>query len=138
MNDEKCVIVIDESLPVGMIANVAVILGMSLGKERPEVVGDNVLDFNENMHHGIIQFPVPVLKGNSSILKDLMNKLFSPKFHDLVFVDFSDLAQSCKTYDEYIQKMKKSLESDLNYMGVMICGDKKKINKLTGSLPLLR
>lgn len=26
----------------------------------------------------------------------------------------------------------------LNYLGVCICGPKKKVNKLTGSLPLLR
>ncbi|RKJ35812.1 DUF2000 family protein [bacterium 1XD42-1] len=28
-------------------------------------------------------------------------------------------------------------ESDLNYFGVVICGKKKKVNKLTGSMPLL-
>ena len=29
-------------------------------------------------------------------------------------------------------------EADLSYFGVALCGPKKKVNKLTGSLPLLR
>lgn len=29
-------------------------------------------------------------------------------------------------------------ESSLNYFGIAICGAKKKVNKLTGMLPLLR
>lgn len=138
MNDEKCVIVINENLPLGMIANTAAILGMSLGKEKPNVIGQDVSDLNGNMHHGIIQFPVPILKGDAIILRELMTKLHTSKFNDLTVVDFSDLAQSCRTYDEYIEKMKCYDEKNLNYIGVIICGHKKKINKLTGSLPLLR
>ena len=65
-------------------------------------------------------------------------KLFEPHFSDLTVVDFSDLAQDCKTYDEFIEKMNGVSESDLNYFGVAICGEKKKVNKLTGSMPLLR
>lgn len=138
MNDEKCVIVIDENLPLGIMVNTAAILGISLGQLRKDIVGLDVFDSNGNKHPGIIEFPVPVLKGNQMILKDLMLKLVTPHFHDLTYVDFSDLAQGCKTYDEYILKMKNCLEKDLNYIGIIICGNKKKVNKLTGSLPLLR
>lgn len=52
--------------------------------------------------------------------------------------DFSDLAQGCKTYDEFIDKMKEISETELNYFGIAICGAKKKVNKLTGSMALLR
>ena len=38
----------------------------------------------------------------------------------------------------FIEKISKVPESDLNYFGIAICGSKKKINKLTGSMPLLR
>jgi len=56
----------------------------------------------------------------------------------VMVVDFSDVAQSCKTYDEFIGKIADVPESDLNYFGVAICGNKKQVNKLTGSLPLLQ
>ncbi len=40
-------------------------------------------------------------------------------------VDFSDLAQGCKTYDEFISKMADTPESALEYLGIALCGAKK-------------
>ena len=130
--------VIDEHLPSGIIANTAAIMGITLGKKMPEVVGADVTDKTGNEHLGIIEFPVPILKGNAEKIKEIRKKLFEPDFSDLTVVDFSDLAQGCKTYDEFIEKMNGVSESDLNYFGVAVCGEKKKVNKLTGSMPLLR
>lgn len=138
LQNEKCVMVIDEHLPLGIIANTAAIMGITLGKKIPEVVGKNVYDKTGNEHLGIIEFPVPILKGNIDIIKEIRKNLYSPEFSDLTVVDFSDLAQGCKTYDEFIKKMKYVSEIELNYFGITICGAKKKVNKLTGSMPLLR
>lgn len=44
LQNEKCVMVIDENLPLGLIANTAAIMGITLGKEMPEVAGRNVMD----------------------------------------------------------------------------------------------
>ena len=138
VENEKCVIVVDENLPLGIIANTAAILGITMGMKMPDVVGNDVLDLEGNAHMGIIQFPVPILKGNTDILKKLRTKLFEPQFSELTVVDFSDLAQRCKTYNEFIGKMANTSESRLNYIGIAVCGNKKQINKLTGSMPLLR
>lgn len=138
VENEKCVIVVDENLPLGIIANTAAILGITMGMKMPDVVGNDVFDLEENPHMGIIQFPVPILKGNTKILKKLRTKLFEPQFSELIVVDFSDLAQGCKTYNEFIGKMANTSESRLNYIGIAVCGNKKQINKLTGSMPLLR
>ena len=138
VENEKCVIVVDENLPLGIIANTAAILGITMGMKMPDVVGNDVLDLEGNPHMGIIQFPVPILKGNTKILKKLRTKLFEPQFSELTVVDFSDLAQECKTYNEFIGKMANTSESRLNYIGIAVCGNKKQINKLTGSMPLLR
>lgn len=138
VENEKCVIVVDENLPLGIIANTAAILGITMGMKMPDVVGNDVLDLEGNAHMGIIQFPVPILKGNTDILKKLKTRLFEPQFSELTVVDFSDLAQGCKTYNEFIGKMANTSESRLNYIGIAVCGNKKQINKLTGSMPLLR
>ena len=138
LQNEKCVMVIDENLPLGIIANTAAIMGITLGKKMPEVVGSDVVDKTGNEHLGIIEFPVPILKGNVDSIKAIREKLYEPDFSDLTVVDFSDLAQSCKTYDEFIGKMGTAAETDLNYFGITICGTEKKINKLTGSMGLLR
>lgn len=136
--NEKCVMIIDESLPLGIIANTAAIMGITLGKAMPEVVGADVVDNSGNMHLGIIEFPVPILKGNVEIIKEIRQKLYQPEYEELTVVDFSDLAQSCKTYDEFVEKMAQTEEDTLNYLGIAICGPKKKVNKLTGSMGLLR
>lgn len=138
LQNEKCVMVIDESLPLGIIANTAAILGITLGRQMPEVVGADVTDQSGHVHLGIIEFPVPILRGTTESIKEMREKLYQPDFADLTVVDFSDLAQGCKTYEEFIEKMSGVPESELQYFGVAICGEEKKVNKLTGSLPLLR
>lgn len=138
LQNEKCVMVIDEKLPLGIIANTAAIMGITLGKKMPEVVGADVYDRTGNRHLGIIEFPVPILKGNADMIKTIREKLYEQSFSDLTVVDFTDLAQGCKTYDEFIEKMKEVPEIDLNYFGIAICGAKKKVNQLTGSMALLR
>lgn len=136
--NEKCVMIIDESLPLGIIANTAAIMGITLGKKLPETVGVDVIDQSGNKHLGIIEFPIPILRGTSETIKLIWQKLYAPDFQDLTVVDFSDLAQSCKTYCEFIDKISRVSESALQYFGIAICGAKKKINKPTGNLPLLR
>lgn len=136
--NEKCVMVIDEGLPLGVIANTAAIMGITLGKKMPEVVGADVTDKTGKEHLGIIEFPVPILKGNIESIKAIREKLYEPEFSELTVVDFSELAQGCKTYEEFTEKMKEVSENELKYFGIAICGAKKKVNKLTGSMPLLR
>lgn len=138
LQNEKCVMVIDEDLPLGIIANTAAILGFTLGKKRPDVVGADVTDKNGNPHLGIVALPVPILKGSAEVIQSIRETLFEPDYQELTVVDFSDVAQGCNVYSAFIQKMAQSPEENLRYYGVAICGDKKKVNKLTGSMPLLR
>lgn len=136
--NEKCVVILDEKLPTGILANTAAVLGITLGSRRPEVVGADVADGSGGKHLGIIEFPVPVLKSTEEGLREIRKKLCQPEFQELTVVDFSDKAQSCKTYDEFREKMARTEERDLRYFGIAIYGEKKKINRLTGSMPLLR
>ena len=130
--------IVDESLPLGIIANTTAILGNTLGSHYPGAVGKNVLDKNENEHLGIIEIPIPILKGNKELLNNLRDTLYKEEYKDMIVADFSDVAQSCKTYDEYIQKISKVDSNNINYFGIAIYGTKKQVNKLTGSIGLLR
>ena len=58
--NQKCVIVIDETLPIGIIANTSAILGITLGAKVEEIIGDNVMDKTGNSHLGIIKIPIPI------------------------------------------------------------------------------
>ena len=134
----KCVMIIDERLPVGVIANTAAILGISFGKIFPEAVGRDVTDKSGNAHLGIIEFPVPILKGNPELIKEIRQRLYTKEFEDVAAVDFSETAQGCRTYDEFVRKIAETEEENLLYLGIGLFGGKKKINKLTGNLPLLK
>lgn len=64
MNKEVRTVVYDEELPLRIIANTAAIMGITLGKAMPEVVGEDVRDESGHTHLGIIEFPVPILRGS--------------------------------------------------------------------------
>lgn len=134
----KCVMVIDEALPLGIIANTAAILGTTLGKKQPDIVGADVVDKSRNAHMGIVSTPVPILKGNAQLIKEIRERLYEKEFKELLVIDFSDIAQGCKDYDDYTYKLSETTESELQYLGIALCGNKKLVNKLTGSIPLLR
>jgi hypothetical protein len=138
LQNTKCVMIIDEALPLGIIANTAAVMGVTIGKLFPEVVGPDVFDKDGNCHRGIIAIPIPALKGNAQLIKELRDKMNQAKYAALTLIDFSDTAQSCNTYDSFIEKIAGVAESDLHYFGIAIFGDKKLVNQLTGSLPLLR
>lgn len=134
----KCVMIIDSELPLGIMANTSAILGSTLGKHIPEQIGSDVIDASGQSHLGIITIPITMLRGYKVILKELRDRLYSSEFKDLIVVDFSDVAQSCNIYSEYISKASITTEQDHNYFGIALYGNKKKVNKLTGFMPLLR
>lgn len=138
LEGKKCVMVVDEELPLGIITNTAAIMGITLGKMVPEFIGPDVEDQTGHEHLGIIAIPVPILKSTAEGIRNIRERLFDPEFEELTVVDFSDVAQSCNVYEEFIEKIGKTAEDTLQYFGVAICGAKKKVNKLTGSMPLLR
>lgn len=113
-------------------------MGVTLGKQFPDTVGTDVFDKTGKCHLGIIAFPIPILKGNRVLIKELREKLYQPEYSALTVVDFSDVAQSCKTYDEFMGKIADIPEADLHYLGIAIYGNKKQVTQLTGSMPLLR
>ncbi|WP_141434520.1 DUF2000 domain-containing protein [Bacillus sp. 03113] len=135
---KKCVLVIDSELPLGLIANTAMILGYSLGNYTDDFMGSDILDGSGQWHLGITTTPIPVLKGSKEKIKELRDKTTCEDFTDLMVVDFSNIAQQCLTYDEYIKEASKRFKDDFEYLGIAIYGESKKVNKLTGSMPLLR
>jgi len=138
IEETKCALIIDESLPLGLIANTAAILGAALGKNNPGLLGENVTDGSGIDHLGIVKLPIPILKGNAELLHQLRQKLLTDEFNDILTVDFTDVAQGIHTYEAYIETFQSTAASDYSYFGIGVCGDKKKVARLTGSLGLLR
>lgn len=138
VQNRKCVMVVDEHLPLGIIANTAAIMGITLGRQMPETVGPDVPDKSGLRHLGIIAIPVPILKADKERIHAIRQQLFQPDYSGVMAIDFSDVAQRCNIYEDYMENAANTEEQDFQYLGVCICGSKKLVNKLTGNLPLLR
>lgn len=132
----KCVMVLDEELPAGLLANTASILALTLGRRLDSIIGPDVKDGSGSVHVGITTIPIPILKANDEVLRDIRMK--AEEAEDLLVVDVTDAAQMAKTYEDYTRKIAAIPSEGLKYLGVALYGSKKPVNKLTGSLPLLK
>lgn len=134
----KTVMIIDKELPLGLIANTAAVLGISLGADAPEIVGPDVLDADGKVHRGITNKTIPILGGTKEQLGQIRSRLVTDEFAEVRVVDFSDVAQSSLDYDYYSDRIAGTAGDKLSYLGLCLYGPDKKINKLTGSIGLLR
>jgi hypothetical protein len=126
----KCVMVVDANLPLGLLANTVAVLAVSMG--------DDVVDRDGTLHKGITEAVIPLLKGDSVLIRSLRARLLTMPEKKLYFVDFCDAAQQSKQYTDYQVRMAETPEADLQYLGIAIYGEDKDVNKLTGSIGLLR
>jgi hypothetical protein len=132
----KCAIVVAEQLPNGLAVNAASVLSVTLGAKVQGLVGGDVKDADGVTHPGVIYTPLPVLTDSADRISQMLTAAADDE--ELFFATFSSLAQSCKTYDEYIARMSAVATADVEVVGIALFGPKKKVNKLVGSLPLLR
>jgi hypothetical protein len=134
----KCVMVVDQNLPLGLLANTAAVLAISIGDRVKGIVGEDVIDGDGTVHKGITKATVPLLKGDSDLIRSLRDRLLLMPIDGLFFVDFCDIAQQSKHYDDYKNNIALVPANELNYLGIAICGQDKDVNKLTGNIGLLR
>ncbi|MDQ9833598.1 DUF2000 domain-containing protein [Acinetobacter soli] len=137
INNLKAVIIVDAELPSGVITNTAAILGMSLGKKYPEIVGRNLINKDKEIHEGITIIGLPILSADKEKLKSIRDN--AKQFENQIFeVNVLNLTRSTRSYEEYAEKLEQVANQDLEYQGILLYGEKKAINKLTGNLSLFK
>ena len=132
--DTKSVILLLDTLPTGLKANIAAVLGMSLGRYCPELVGGPVITADGCELPGITTIPVPILSADELVLRDIF---LTAGDLDLL-VPFGTAALTTKDYDDYSRKLRSLAIGDQGVRGLLLCGPKKTVNKLVGQLALLR
>lgn len=136
MLENKQVIVLDERLPAGVLANSVAALSVSAGKKHPELVGYALEDNQGYERNGITCVPIPILKGGEQLNK--IRESLRDYEDKITVIDLIDATSTTRSYDEYAQALKETPVENLKYYGLLLYGHKKIINKFTGSLPLLR
>ncbi|MFZ5967745.1 MAG: DUF2000 domain-containing protein [Bacillota bacterium] len=134
----KCVMIIDKELPIGLIANTAAVLGMSLGQGIEGIIGPDVTDKDQVVHKGITNVPIPILSSEKDRIKEIYDRLRAENNEEILIIDFNAIAQKSKSYDDYIEKISNAESDALNYLGICVYGPKKAVNKVCGSIGTLK
>ena len=133
--EQKAVIILCDDLPTGIKANIAAVLGMSLGRYQPNLVGPEALTGDGTSLPGITTIPVPILTTDQMGI----DEIFAVSRGALELVaPFGTAALSTKNYDDYMRKLASLPDAEQGTKGLLLLGDKKSVNKIVGQLPLLR
>ena len=131
---EKCVIILSDAVPVGLQANIASVLSLSLGCSRPDLVGETVTAADGTDIPGISRLPLPILAAPAATLADLHAEARAIP----LVVPFTDAALQCKDYDSYRSRLAAQRTDEMVVHGLLLLGARKDVNRIAGQLPLLR
>ena len=132
--DVKCVMILANDLPQGLAVNAAGVLAVSLGFKVPSLLPPDAVDGSGEPHVGLLGVPLPILVADRETIRALRVK--ASEGEDVLVVDFSDVAQHARTYEDYIATLATTPAEALSYLGVALYGPRKRLNKLVGNLPL--
>ncbi|WP_380182431.1 DUF2000 domain-containing protein [Kalamiella sp. sgz302252] len=134
-SQHRCTIIIDKDLPAGLAMNAASVIGISFGRTTENLVGPDMQSVDEVNYPGVIYSPLPVLLAPSDYIRELQR---IAKEEDIYAMPFSALAQSCKTYDEYGERISSVSSENIELVAIGLIGPKKRITRLTGNLALYK
>jgi hypothetical protein len=132
---KRCVIVVDDSLPIGRAANAAAVIALTLGKRHPGLAGVDLIDASGAAHPGLIPIGITVLGAPTVELVTLRERALSRR---LDVVDFPAQGQETTDYAAFCASVAKVATSALIYVGVGIFGARKAVGKVVGRYALLR
>ncbi|WP_315138723.1 DUF2000 domain-containing protein [Achromobacter marplatensis] len=132
----KCVIVVDKALGLGHAANAVSVIGVSMGRSVKGLVGPDMQSQDSVNYPGVIYAPLPILLSSNELLHEILGKALVD--NEINSIPFSALAQSCKTYQEYESRISEANSQSIELVAIGLIGPKKKISRLTGSLPLFK
>ena len=132
----RCTIIIDKDLPAGLAMNAASVIGISFGRTVENLVGPDMQSLDDVNYPGVIYSPLPILLASGEYLREIQANAESDD--DIYVMPFSAVAQSCKTYEEYGEKISSVKSDNIELVAIGIIGPKKKVTKMTGNLPLYK
>lgn len=119
----KCTIIVDQDLPPGLAINAASVIGISFGKTVTNLVGPDMHSMDNVNYPGVIYAPLPVLLSTGEHIQNLL--AIAEQDEQIYTMPFSALAQSCKTYDEYGERISSVTSQHIELVAIGIIGPKK-------------
>jgi len=136
MAQERLVVTLVDDLPPGLAINAGALLGITLGRLFPQIVGADVVDASGTTHPGISTRALPILKASPERLAELAGKARTdPR---VTVIDLPRAAQQARTYAEYSRRLEGLPTDGQHVVGVALHGPHDTLTSLTGDLPLYR
>lgn len=130
----KPVIILAEDLPTGLKANFAAVLGMSLGQLRPELIGADTVTKDSFALAGITSVALPVLGAPGSDLPALFDAA-----KDLPLrLAYMRAAFDARDYADYMARIAAAPLDGHAPQAILLAGPRRQVDRICGSLPLLR
>jgi hypothetical protein len=111
------------------------VLAVTLGATLPALIGSDLHDADGRTHRGLILQGLPVLAAPGGELGTLRERALAA---DLGVIDFPTHGQQTTDYREFGNELAQLRAADIRYLGLIVYGPRRAVNKLTGHLRLLR
>jgi hypothetical protein len=133
----RIVIIVDPSLPAGLIANTAATIGIGLGAVEPNLGGTILTDIAGRAIHASAKRPVPILQASAQeICALLMRAQAAPPGARVIA--FPQFARKLHDFADYLSEFPNRDLASETIEGLGLAGPDKWVRSLTGSLKLLR
>lgn len=132
---ERCVLILDDTLPPGLAANAAAVLALTVGALFPDLPGPDLLDADGTIHPGLIPMGLPVLAATTDRLSALRAAALDAGLH---VIGFPTVGQQTTHYTAFAASVADTPTDRLTYLGLALSGPSKAVRKITSTLPLLR
>ncbi|AVE42778.1 DUF2000 domain-containing protein [Providencia stuartii] len=132
----RCAIIVNQDLALGFAMNAASIIGVGIGNKITQLIGNDLMSADNIYYPGVISASLPILKSSPERIKQIQKEI--AEHEDIYILPFSLIAQSCKSYDDYTQKLTNTLDQEIQLAAIGLVGNKNSINKLTGNLSLFK
>jgi hypothetical protein len=129
-------VVVDAELAAGLVTNAVACLGAAVAALVPAVVGEGARDASGTTHPGLPWLGCTILRGDGATVRAVRSRALGDP--EVLVADMPAVAQQVRVYADYLTQVRDAAEERLAYYAVSVLGPRKAIDRLVGSLPLLR
>ncbi|MEJ2639521.1 MAG: DUF2000 domain-containing protein [Desulfosarcinaceae bacterium] len=134
--DNRIAIILSTELEAGQMANRAAVLATGLAARHPEIVGPPLATADGRTLGGITKVPMAVLAADDPAHVQRLT-LKADQLGCTLMV-YLARAQGLRSYEAYQRSIAQDRFDELDVDSVILYGPKKRVNKVTGNLALVR
>lgn len=134
--DNRIAIILAPELKPGQMANRSAVLATGLAARHPEIVGPALTTADGHRLEGITKVPMAVLAARD--LADVQRLTLKANQLGCSLMVYLSRAQGLRSYEAYQASIARGRFEELDVDAVILYGPKKRVNKVTGNLSLMR